>query len=227
MKGKYLIKIFSLIVSKLSFIIYSANLFEIQNKVKFVYDQIECTGRINFKLDSRIRNGLIQIEDKRYYYHYGVDIKAIIRSIYNIVFKRKLQGASTIEQQLVRTITKKYKISIRRKSIELMISSLLRYKYSKEEIIKIYLLLANFGDKIIGINELCISESFNLRKLSDEECSYIIAKIKYPNVKKSSNLFDKFLVRRNLILNIITTQDKANTKSTWYSENIKIGAICR
>lgn len=58
---------------------------------------------------------LVEGEDHRYYKHIGFDVIGIGRAIYRDVFLGKREGASTIEQQLVRVLTEDYRYSLRPK----------------------------------------------------------------------------------------------------------------
>ncbi len=82
---------------------------------------------------------LIAAEDRNYYQHPGFDIKAILRAfIANIKAGRVIQGGSTITQQTAKNIFKREKRSYRAKLKELMQSLLLERRYSKQEILEMY-----------------------------------------------------------------------------------------
>ena len=69
---------------------------------------------------------LVVGEDHRYYRHIGFDIVGICRAVYRDVFLGKREGASTIEQQLVRALTEDYRFSIRRKIKEIYLATKLK-----------------------------------------------------------------------------------------------------
>jgi penicillin-binding protein 1A len=89
-------------------------------------------------------------EDHRYRTHLGIDPIAIFRAAANILRKRRLEGASTIEQQFVRTCTGKTAISIRRKLEELSITVWLSMLVCKDDIAYSYLMSAYFGYRLCG-----------------------------------------------------------------------------
>lgn len=66
---------------------------------------------------------LIVAEDNRFYNHPGYDVVGICRAIYKDVCKGKREGASTIEQQLVRVLTGDYRFSVRRKIKEIYLAA--------------------------------------------------------------------------------------------------------
>lgn len=135
---------------------------------------------------------LIFSEDKRFFIHHGVDFFGICRACINIAFFNRVQGASTIEQQMIRTILKDYRISIIRKFKEQMLATYISNKYSKKEIAIIYLNIAYVGnfDKKLPLKDI------------DDHASSFVAAIRYPihgkfNLKWSR----KYNVRKKLILN--------------------------
>ncbi|MFC1579593.1 transglycosylase domain-containing protein [Thermodesulfobacteriota bacterium] len=82
---------------------------------------------------------LIAAEDRNYYQHPGFDIKAVIRAfIANIKARRVIQGGSTLTQQTAKNIFKREKRSYQAKLKELMQSLLLERRYSKQEILEMY-----------------------------------------------------------------------------------------
>lgn len=140
---------------------------------------------------------LIIGEDRRFYKHKGFDFIAIIRAIKNRILYSKKEGASTIEQQLVRVLTNQYKKTLRRKIKEIILATKLKKLLSKKEIALLYLKLAYFGTEKQGLKNTL--NSFNLRledKLSDEICATIVARLKYPEPKSYSNSKDELIKKR-------------------------------
>ena len=64
-----------------------------------------------------LKQATIAIEDKDFYKHKGFDIRGWLRAIFNIVFKRRLQGGSTITQQLVKNVLLTPKRTLSRKKL--------------------------------------------------------------------------------------------------------------
>lgn len=85
-------------------------------------------------------NGLLAVEDKDFYYHHGVSIKAIARAmVSNILAGGTVQGGSTITQQLVKNFYLTHERNILRKGLEAVMAVLLEVHYSKREIFETYL----------------------------------------------------------------------------------------
>ncbi|MCD4863717.1 biosynthetic peptidoglycan transglycosylase [Pseudomonas sp. PLB05] len=119
---------------------------------------------------------LILAEDHRNKLHFGVDPLAIVRALKVRVFEGKRQGASTIEQQLVRTITGRYQKSPRRKVREQILAVMVSSVFTKEDLARCYLMVAYYGVGLVG----CIGlKKLRARKFefSDE---VIVAHLKYP-----------------------------------------------
>lgn len=137
-------------------------------------------------------SSIVRIEDKRFYYHNGIDIYSIARAVYKNLTSKRLEGASTIVQQLVRNSINERSITFKRKINEIFLATLIDKQFSKNEIIIAYLETYNFG-KSIGINSLCQNENYLLHTLSNYEVAQITARLKYPNLNTSNYI--KYLKR--------------------------------
>ena len=98
----------------------------------------------------------IAIEDKEFYNHPGFDLLALVRAmVTNYTSGEVVSGASTITQQLARTLfftpEERVEISYRRKAKEIILSSEITRRYSKDEILELYLNEINYGNLAYGI----------------------------------------------------------------------------
>ncbi|THF84607.1 transglycosylase domain-containing protein [Cohnella fermenti] len=143
---------------------------------------------------------LIIAEDKRFYKHYGFDPIAIVRALQRIIFYKKLEGASTITQQLVRTLLNDKEITIKRKVREIFLSVLLEVKLSKTIISELYLYEAYFGWKMNGIQEACLRKNYNIWDLNLEQSIALIARLKYPEPRFLSDEQEKKINQRESYL---------------------------
>jgi penicillin-binding protein 1C len=103
------------------------------------------------KLPDYVIQTTIAIEDKDFYKHYGVSYTGIIRAFYNTVFKRKLQGGSTLTQQLVKNALLTPERTIRRKIREVVLTLIVEALYSKDQILENYLNQIPYGSTAYGI----------------------------------------------------------------------------
>ena len=119
-------------------------------------------------------DALLAAEDHRYYFHGGVDPVAIIRATFHCLVG-DTQGASTIEQQLVRVVTGNYRRTLRRKIKEILLASTVRDTLGKRSTIAAYMDIAYFGVDLIGHCEI-------MKTLSRDRSSlcFSIAHLKYP-----------------------------------------------
>lgn len=98
------------------------------------------------------KNASVAIEDKNFYKHHGLDSLAIIRATFNTLRGKRLEGGSTITQQLVKTsLLQDSRRTITRKIKEAVLAIATEIVYSKEEILELYLNHAPYGGTIYGI----------------------------------------------------------------------------
>ncbi len=98
-----------------------------------------------------VKQATVSIEDKNFYSHSGFSATGIARSILNIVVFRKVQGGSTITQQVVKNTLLSSERTVTRKIKEFILSIQVERKYSKDEILQIYLNEVPYGGTAWGI----------------------------------------------------------------------------
>ncbi len=111
-------------------------------------------------LPDYVKNATISIEDKDFYKHSAFSPTGYIRAIYNTVFKGKLQGGSTIEQQLVKNAFLTQDRTITRKVREFVLATIIEAFYSKDQILEAYLNQVPYGGNAYGI-EAASEQYFN------------------------------------------------------------------
>lgn len=134
-----------------------------------------------------IRKILISGEDHRNGKHYGFDIYAICRVIWNRIIYKKREGASTVEQQLVRVMTGRYEYTLRRKFREILLATLVAKSFDKSTIVCIYLEVAYFGWRMNGYIEACHRLGFSPNSLTLDESIKLVARLKYPEPRTASS----------------------------------------
>jgi penicillin-binding protein 1A len=130
-----------------------------------------------------VKNAFIAAEDQRFYSHFGVDLKGILRAAHrDITEKAVIEGGSTITQQLAKMLIRNPERSFSRKLREMILAFKLESKYSKEEILCAYLNLAYFGERAYGI-EAASRAYFNksVRGLGAAEAALLAGLQKAPN----------------------------------------------
>lgn len=93
----------------------------------------------------------ISIEDKDFYHNQGFSVTGMIRSVLNIVLLRGLSGGSTLTQQLVKNTLLTSERSIPRKIKEFILAIQVDKKYTKDQILELYLNVAPYGGTNVGV----------------------------------------------------------------------------
>ncbi|HSX55456.1 MAG TPA: PBP1A family penicillin-binding protein [Sphingomonas sp.] len=108
------------------------------------------------KIPVPMRDAMVAIEDRRFRSHWGVDPVALARitkfAFDNRGTDRRLQGASTITQQVARTIFLSNKYDVGRKLREMVLALALERKFTKDQILELYLNKVYFGGGAYGID---------------------------------------------------------------------------
>ena len=129
---------------------------------------------------SELHYYILALEDRNFFRHCGVDFKAILREFKNMLIGKKYGGASTIDMQLVRTITNYRERTISRKIYEMTLAILLNFKFSKKQILNCYMRNAFLGSHIIGF-EAAIRKRFKDKPvLSELEMASLAAMLLKP-----------------------------------------------
>lgn len=153
------------------------------------------------------KNAVVAIEDHRFYNHNGIDVLSILRSTYVNLKRKSLDyGASTITQQVGRIIYFSQEKSPIRKIAEIFVAFDLEKKYSKDEILELYINIIYFGNGYYGIKEA--SEGyFNKRpdELTFEEATYLAG---IPNAPSIYSEDDKLGEERRL--QVVEAMEKYN-----------------
>jgi len=105
------------------------------------------------QISPTLRNATIAVEDKNFYQHHGIDWGRVIKAgIVDTIARRPEQGASTITEQLAKiTVLRSPKRSILIKLREAMVATSLESRYTKDEILQIYLNTIFYGHHATGI----------------------------------------------------------------------------
>lgn len=168
-----------------------------------------------------VQNAFISIEDKRFYSHNGLDTKGILRALVNNVRSFSLkEGASTITQQLIKNTHLSNEKTLNRKLKEAKLSLMIEKRYSKKEILEMYLNTIYFGQGCYGIKK---ASDFYFNKetidLDVNEGAILASIIKAPSLYSPTNNPDRCFTRKNVVLRemyrekyISESQYKSNSK---------------
>ncbi|HJY98458.1 MAG TPA: transglycosylase domain-containing protein [Patescibacteria group bacterium] len=103
------------------------------------------------ELPDNIKNATVSIEDKDFFKHRGFSVTGIMRALFSTVFKRELQGGSTISQQMVKNALLSQERTIRRKAQEVILTVIVEGVYTKDQILEMYLNTIPYGGTAYGI----------------------------------------------------------------------------
>lgn len=135
------------------------------------------------ELPQYVIDAIVYTEDKRFYNHFGFDIISFTRAmIANLFAGRYAQGGSTITQQVAKNLFLTSEKSIRRKVQELLLAFWLEHKFSKEQILTLYLNRVYLGSGAYGI-EAASQKYFQKtsRDLNTMEAAIIAGMLKAPS----------------------------------------------
>ncbi len=151
-------------------------------------------------------NAFIAAEDKNFYTHQGLDIIGIIRAaltnIFNIINNKRLEGASTITQQVVKNLLLTNERSIARKIKEAVLSYMVSKTFTKDQILELYLNQTFFGKGAYGVASAA-QTYFNksVEELSLEEAAFIAGLPKAPSTFDPVRNYERSKDRRDYVIN--------------------------
>jgi len=178
------------------------------------------------KVPKLIRNAFISAEDKRFLKHNGIDIFGLIRaSIINIKSGSLLEGGSTITQQASRLIFLNNELSFLRKIKEILISLIMDIRFSKNQILKIYLNKIYLGSGAYGINEAAkIYFGKFINELTLSEIALLAGLTPAPSIYSPYKNYDLAIKNRNKVLSSLYQNGFINKRELYQArkENIKL-----
>lgn len=168
---------------------------------------------------------LLAVEDRKFYDHWGVDSRRVIAAfIHNILsFDLTAQGASTLTQQLARTLFLTPEKLFSRKIKEMLTATKIERTYSKDQILEMYLNQHYFGKGAYGIQAAAqIYFSKNAEELTLPECAILIGLLKSPTPYNPINHPDKALIRRNIVYNALVDFHRLNPQMADSLKNLPL-----
>jgi penicillin-binding protein 1A len=144
------------------------------------------------EMPSYVPKAFIAIEDRRFYEHYGVDPWGIARAaVANILHRGVAQGASTITQQLAKNLFLTQERTVHRKLQEMLLALWLERKFTKTQILELYLNRVYFGSGAYGIEQA--SQRYfgkSAKQISLPEAALLAGLVKSPSRLAPTRNFD-------------------------------------
>jgi penicillin-binding protein 1B len=155
---------------------------------------------------------LIATEDRKFYTHWGIDPRGIARALYKTVTGKRIEGGSTLTQQLVKNFFLSPERTLTRKANEVLMALLLEMHYSKDEILETYLNEVFLGqDANRAIHGFGLASYFYfdrpLDRLEPQEIAMLVGMVKGPTVYDPRRHPELALKRRNVVLKEMAGQN--------------------
>ncbi|PIV09688.1 penicillin-binding protein [Candidatus Roizmanbacteria bacterium CG_4_10_14_0_8_um_filter_36_36] len=193
---------------------------------KLLYEIYREQSRTAIKLDQLpkyVAQATIAIEDKDFYKHGGVSLfGGMLRAIKDTVLRQKLQGGSTITQQLIKSALLTPERTIRRKIREIILALWTERIFSKNEILEMYLNQVPYGGAAYGVEEAAkIYFSKHAKELTLSEAALLAGLPQAPSIYSPFYNPDLAKERRNSVLKTMYTA-KYIDKNTYEKETQKV-----
>lgn len=149
-----------------------------------------------------MKDAMVSVEDRRYYSHFGIDPLGLVRAFY-VSWRddNSVRATSTITQQLARNIFLNSSRTMDRKLREAVLAMALEWKFSKEQILELYLNKVYFGGGAYGIDSASRKFfSHSARELSTAEAAIIAGLVKAPSRYSPTADVQAAVDRANVVL---------------------------
>ena len=156
-------------------------------------------------IPDKVVNAFLSAEDKNFFSHPGIDAKGILRAVFknikNISQNKRLEGASTITQQVAKNFLLTNEVSLKRKVKEAILAFRIERAYTKQRILELYLNQIYLGQGTYGIAAASL-EYFDksIKELNYPEAALLAALPKAPSKYDPYKYSDVAKFRRNLVL---------------------------
>ena len=180
--------------------------------------------RLN-ELPSYVPDAIISTEDRRFYAHFGFDIVAFTRAMLtNIFMGRYAQGGSTITQQVAKNLFLTSQKNIKRKTQELLLAFWLEHKFSKEQILTLYLNRVYLGAGTYGI-EAASQKYFqkSSRDMNLLEAAIIAGMLKAPSRYNPIASAERAKARAKVVLQNMVNNDALTERQMNYALTLPVG----
>jgi penicillin-binding protein 1A len=160
------------------------------------------------KISIHLQKAVIATEDPRFYRHHGLDFYGIFRAtIKNVIYGRIVEGGSTITQQLARNLFLTRKKTITRKLAEMILAMQIERRYTKEEILELYLNQVYLGHNAYGIESAAsLYYGKHAADLDLAESALLAGLIRGPELYSPYRNFKGAKLRQIHVLNMLLEQ---------------------
>jgi penicillin-binding protein 1A len=174
------------------------------NENRIIYTTASAEHRLPVKLDKipkHVRAAFISIEDNRFYEHSGIDYRGTFRALVSNIMGQEVQGGSTITQQLAKNAFLTQERTISRKIKEAFLARQMENKYTKDEILNMYLNQIYFGEGSYGVESASLTYfGKHVQDIDLAEAATLAAIPKSPNYYDPMENPKANKERRNVVL---------------------------
>ena len=177
------------------------------------------------KISPYVVDAVISTEDRRFYQHHGFDIKGILRAAVRLVANHGTEGGggSTITQQLAKNAYLTLDQTFSRKAKEIFLAIEIEKKYSKDEILAMYLNTSYFGNGVWGIQDA--SEKYfgvDATDLTVGEAATLVGMLKGPSIYNPIDEPKNATNRRATVLDVMVDNGKLDAKVASQEKQVAI-----
>lgn len=178
---------------------------EVRSRDGVVLDRYFVENRTQVTIDNispNVINALIATEDHRFFDHWGVDFRSLMRLPYYWL-RQRFEGGSTISQQLARNLYRKigFEVTVTRKLREMITAVQIESNYTKREIIEMYLNTVEFSNSAFGIESAARTHYGKpASDLTVSESATLIGQLKAVYAYNPRLFPDRAKARRNVVL---------------------------
>ena len=183
---------------------YTTHIYDIKgNEIAVVHAEEDREPATIDKVPNHLKNAFLAVEDARFYQHIGIDVRGIMRALWeNIRHQSVMEGGSTITQQLARNYYLTQEQSYHRKIQEMFLALKIEHRHTKDEILELYLNQIYFGRGAYGVQ--AASKAYfgkNVDDLDLNECAMLAGIPKSPNYYSPMDNMEAAQERKAVVLN--------------------------
>ncbi len=189
--------------------------YQVQEQTAVYYSDGKKIGNLGYKREYSedfpefMKKAVVAVEDRRFYSHSGLDAKSIGRAIYRDILSRsKAEGASTITQQLARSVFLSNEKTASRKIKEIFIATAIEDKYTKEAILNMYLNEIYMGRGCTGMG-IAARAYFgkDVADLNKAEIAALVGIIQSPEYYQPDRNMEGLKKRQQTVIDVLVEQD--------------------
>lgn len=179
-------------------------------------------------ISPHIIDAVLSTEDRNFYEHHGFDIKGIARAAARMLINRGTEGGggSTITQQLAKNAYLSLDQTFSRKAKELFLAIEIEKKYSKDEILAMYLNSSYFGNGVWGVQDATQKYfGVNASEVTIGEAATIVGMLKGPSLYNPIDNLENAIHRRDTVLSVMVDNGKLTEEQAAQEKQVALGDL--